>query len=240
MSEPAWGGFAASVRGPGHVRWELPNQDAWRILTEAGAEVLVVSDGMGSYRYAREGACACCLSVARASTLWAQAPAAAPEPFLRLVHALWLFLIQPHSPEDCHCTCLMAVRRQEEFFLAQLGDGMVCVCGPDGNILPFGLPEKEFSNVTEGLGRNFSLSPWKWTSIPVGDVSGILLATDGVADDLREEYAGSFAGGILDAALADGPEAVEKELAHILEDWPVPGHSDDKTIAGIFRRNRDA
>lgn len=238
MSEPAWGGFAASVRGPGHVRWDLPNQDAWRMVTKAGAEVLVVSDGMGSYRYAREGADACCRGVVAAATQWA--PAAAPEAFLRLVHALWLFLIQPHSPEECHCTCLMAVRRQREFFLAQLGDGMVCVCGPDGNSLPFGLPEKEFSNVTEGLGRNFSLDPWKWTSIPVGDVSGILLATDGVADDLKEEHAGAFGKDILDAVLEDGPEAVEKQLTALLKDWPVPGHSDDKTIAGIFRRNRDA
>lgn len=240
MSEPAWGGFAASVRGPAHVRWELPNQDAWHISCTPRAEVLVVSDGMGSYKHAREGACACCRAVAHAVSIWAEEAAAGPEAFLRLVHALWLFLIQPHSPEDCHCTCLLALRRDEEFFLAQLGDGMLCVCTEEEASLPFGLPEKEFGTATDGLGRNFSLRPWKWMFIPAGRARGIVLATDGVADDLREEYAGSFACGILDTAQADGPEAVEKDLTDILTHWPVAGHSDDKTIAGIFRRARDA
>lgn len=235
-----WHGFAASVRGPGHVRWELPNQDAWQIVDDPEGEILVVSDGMGSYKYAKEGACACCQAVVAAAKLWSQVAAARPDAFLALLHHLWLFLIQPHVPEECHCTCLLAVRRNKEFFLAQLGDGMVAVCGAEETFLPFGLPEKEFDNVTDGLGRDFSLPPWKWTIMPVDEVSGILLATDGVADDLEENHVGAFVREIMDAARTDGPASVEKELTEILESWPVAGHSDDKTIAGIFRGGLDA
>ena len=124
-------------------------------------------------------------------------------------------------------------------YICQLTNGIVCVCDAKETVLPFGMPEKEFSNTTDGLGRDFSLKPWKWTIIPTGEVSGILLATDGVADDLEEQYAGVFLRGIIDAARTDGPKVVEKDLTAILENWPVAGHSDDKTIAGIFREELD-
>ncbi len=50
---PAWGSLTASVRGASHVRTDLPNQDAVRVLAGDGVTVAAVADGHGGSRYVR-------------------------------------------------------------------------------------------------------------------------------------------------------------------------------------------
>lgn len=232
-----WLGFGATARGPGHVAAGLPNQDAWRFATGRWGCAAVVCDGMGSYRFAREGALAGCAAAIAAARLWARANGADHAAFFQMLHNIWLFMIQPLQPEECHCTCLLAIKRREDFFLAQLGDGMICVCDQDRNYVPFGLPEKDFSNATYGLGRVLRLDEWQWTTIPAESVCGIALATDGVADDLYEDAAADWVAEYIDMAVEDGRKATVENLKKFFQEWPVAGHTDDKTVACIYRRD---
>jgi hypothetical protein len=60
----------------------------------------------------------------------------------------------------------------------------------------------------------------------------LLLATDGVSEDLEPDRIGDLAAWVVDelACLAQPGRA----LAHELRNWPVPHHQDDKTLLALW------
>ena len=233
----AWQAFGASVRGPAHEREGRPNQDAWGAWHGRAGSVLVVCDGLGSRPHADVGARAACHVAPRAVRAWAAAPKAPDRTRLALVHSLWRLAVSPYDEAECATTCLLAYAEPEgSLFLAQLGDGLVAARLPSGELRRIPPVDYGFGNVTSGLGIPGALRDWQTTRIAVAPPgTHVVLATDGVADDLDPERVDAFVQYVYDTYAPMRARARSPRCAGELRRWPVPYHQDDKTVALLWR-----
>lgn len=225
--------FGATVRGPSHASSGERNQDAWAHGRVRTMRVVVVSDGMGSRPYARDGAHAACKAVVDAVRQWCRHPAAPLDVLLGLVHLLWRARVAPREPRDCACTCLFAALEPDgSGVAAQLGDGLVLVREPHGVHSLSSRSEDSFANETAALGVTARIGAWRHRRFDKGSKT-LVLCTDGVADDLLPDRLPEFVDWLVDEVQEDGPSKRRYRLARALRDWPTPKHLDDKTIAVI-------
>ncbi len=230
-----WKSFGASVIGPGHITTSKPNQDAWTAFHHVWGDGIVVSDGLGSKPFSDFGSKAACRAVVHAVLAY-QGKIKPEDIFLfdQIKHK-WLTLIAPLEPGDCAATCLFAFRLDDGMVrIGMLGDGLAAAVKTDGMVLSLSDEKAEsFSNITTALSPRVTEKDWRWLSIPEGECSSIVLCTDGVADDLTDIH-----GFIKEFACAYrnlSAVSAARRTREILENWPTPKHSDDKTIACLFR-----
>jgi hypothetical protein len=114
--------------------------------------------------------------------------------------------------------------------VGQLGDGLAAVSSPTGNVHV--LAERAgFSNETEALGTP-APAVWSTHRDPVAQPGTVvLLATDGVSDDLIAERLADFIGMIVSEFSPLPPRPRWTALQRELTAWPTPRHLDDKTLA---------
>jgi serine/threonine protein phosphatase PrpC len=236
-----WHGWGVSRIGPGHRRAGLPNQDAWLLRRTPLGELLVVADGLGSRALSHLGARAACGAAIEALAL-TQVRGAAPdsEILLAALHARWLERVWPHDPRACATTCLLALRSGPVLLLAQLGDGMVMACGAGagpGLLLPSRVDD--FGNQTECLRERHAPLAWRVARLGAADWAGVLLCTDGIADDLTPGQETAFVHAVLAQARGSSARAQRRAARRWLDEWPVPGHTDDKTIGCLLAPTED-
>ncbi len=220
----------ASVVGPAHRRLGKPCEDAWSLRQFRGFATLAVSDGLGSRDGARAGARAACLTAHQVGKLWLQVPNAKPDDFVRLLEPLWRLRLGDVDPSAYAATVLFAGIRPDGSGAAfQLGDGLLCWEEADGTFRRLSGSPKSFGNETPALGpgNNGPL----WSHAPISDWASILLATDGVADDLREEGLPSFLKTMATEVSNQDRNSAQRWLRSELRNWATPNHLDDKTIA---------
>ena len=229
-----WMSWGLSRRGATHVRLGIPCQDAWFSCHARWGDLAVVCDGMGSCREARRGAQAACRAVVTAARRFAVQDGACPEDLLGRIYAQWRLFLLPFPPRDCRTTCLFALRSRGRMLFAQLGDGMLVACG-NGRASPvFPDSDKDFVNITTGLGERFLPEQWQLLSLPEAEVDAVLLTTDGLADDIEEDMKGEFALDILAEARMMRATSRAAWLREILDSWTATGPSDDKTIVCLY------
>jgi len=219
----------ASVRGPLHLRAGAPCEDRWLAHQDARGTVLAVADGVGSRLAARAGAVAATRAVRQAWRHWSVSPCGSAEDLVRLVEVLWRLALGPLPPNDAATTCLMcAMPSSREGVFAQLGDGLAgTLRGED--FLRVGAARGGFGSETLALGVPHGLRDWILTPLPLlGAGDAVLLATDGVSDDLVEGRLGPFARWMVDEVR--GAPRAGLRVAAKLRAWPVPRHLDDKTL----------
>jgi serine/threonine protein phosphatase PrpC len=235
-----WQWCGASVRGRGHERDGTPNQDAWSVRATADRVILAVCDGLGSKPHSDVGAKSGCRAAQAAASAWCARPGASWELLVRLLHARWALDIHPHAPADAAATCLLAVARQgSATLLAQLGDGLVLLARTDGTVEELEGGRSGFSNQTSALGAARSAHEWnvrEAAALAPGDA--LLVATDGVSDDLLPGRKHAFAMHLLESCRAGGALDGDRLRAQ-LDDWPVPNHTDDRTLVLCSLRGDD-
>ena len=221
-----WNSWGCSVRGPRHKRESLPNQDAWKAMAYSWGNVLAVSDGLGSKPLSDIGSKAACNAVINAARHFAARPLAQIETIPPLIHSLWRVNLGPYYVRDCCATCLFAIQISDRIILGRLGDGLIAALG-DQNTPVFMTDEKEdsFSNITDCLSENFYNKQWELRELKASLYPRIMLCTDGVSEDLTVEGREFFSTEVF----KNGSNL--SELRRALVEWPVPGHSDDKTVA---------
>ncbi|MFC1997827.1 PP2C family serine/threonine-protein phosphatase, partial [Chloroflexota bacterium] len=224
--------FGVTVNGPFHRQNKDTNQDAWLGRCRAEHTFITVADGLGSKTHSAIGAKMACLAVSDATRIWSDSNSSLSDIF-RLIKILWEIKIAPHSPRDCATTCLFAlVRYGKDVIIAGLGDGLGVIRHPNGNMNYVISRETEFSNLTTGLGLDHKIEDWnvrRFNELPFG--SAIMLATDGIADDLLPERVPDFIKFLIDEFGHKPPKDRYFALRKILFDWPTPNHQDDKTLA---------
>lgn len=228
-----WG---CTVRGPLHASEHRPNQDAWIARRYAWGGLIAVADGLGSKPLSDLGARAACRACAHAANLCCRGGAIPGEQMARVLLERWLYLLREHKASDCATTCLFAFLQREHLFLGRLGDGMIAALSPDGSDDVLLVDEKEgsFANFTRSLHAGTKPGEWEFRTLPANRYESVLLCTDGVADDLRDEMRLGFARA-LTHTYADVPRnEARRELRYHLKHWPRPGHTDDKTIALMY------
>lgn len=230
-----WNAMGASVQGPEHRRTGLPNQDAWMSRITCGASLAVVCDGLGSRPQSAKGSRAACFAVADAVRQWAAQPNVPPELLLRLVHAIWNVRVHAIGRDACATTCLFAVVTKDgRLLLAQLGDGLVMLKTPQGTTT-LEPPSDRFGNATTGLGIAADVREWRFHfESNFSGAASILLATDGVADDLLPEKRTDFLTFLVNQYAEQPARQRAQAIAKQLRAWPTPRHLDDKTVAVLW------
>lgn len=227
----SWSYAGASVRGPGHAGLQLPNQDAWLVRINGKEMCAVVSDGLGSKPFSDFGAQMACKAAAHAVAVWRRNREAPHQSLLRILHSVWSAWIAPRKESDCAATCLFVHSDGERTVLAQLGDGMVAYGSPEKGFEVFPIPERDFSSETTGLGVCLDLKEWRIASTEHVECDfSILLASDGVSEDLLPDRLNEFIGFCSDRYLGESSRRRAGLLAQDLRNWPTPGHADDKTL----------
>ena len=157
---------------------------------------------------------------------------------LRLIHANWLVKIAPYSSSDCSATCLFAIQIEGIITLGRLGDGMIAALGEteENHLILSDNKQDSFSNYTNSLQQEFKPDQWETATIESAACNAVVLCTDGISDDLLPEKQMIFAQELYSTYADLESEERKRDLKRWLNEWPVPGHSDDKTIACLFKK----
>jgi len=237
MLDQLWNSWGLSVIGPLHVKVGMPNQDSWMARRYKWGNVVVVSDGLGSKAHSDHGSKAACLAVLEAAKSFRNNPDAHIVDILRLIHANWLVRIAPYSSSDCSATCLFVIRIEGKITLGRLGDGMIAALGETGaDYFILNNKKDSFLNCTDSLQQEFKPDQWETVTIESAAYNAVVLCTDGISDDLLPGKQIIFAQELYSTYVDLESEERKKDLKRWLNGWPVPGHSDDKTIACLFKK----
>jgi serine/threonine protein phosphatase PrpC len=152
------------------------------------------------------------------------------------IHADWLKAVAPLSPKDVATTILFArVSGEGNVHAAQLGDGLLLLryAGKFHCITP---ERTGYGNQTQALETTLAPDQWHVFSgnftLP-GD--GVVLLSDGVADDLEPEQLAEFVDALYQALSTKNRRRGRRWIHSELVNWATPMHGDDKTLAAIFR-----
>ncbi len=225
---------AASVRGPAHVNEGLPCQDAWLAVASPRASLAVVCDGMGSRPRSREGSRAATLAVRDAWRLWQRSSVGVVEDLIRIVEAAWRLRLGLVPAAEAATTCLFyAEDRHGRAAQAQLGDGLIARRSAAGKVAVHPSRSEGFG-LTHALGTPHSMAEWSVALVePLAPQERLVLASDGVAEDLDPRRIGDLAAWVVDELGASRKPA--SALARELRNWPVPQHRDDKTLLVMWK-----
>lgn len=239
---PSFGTLGVSMRGPAHAREGVPCEDHWSVHHRKGMTTIAVSDGMGGCSAAREAARAACKVAHDCALVWSRGARAVPEDFMALFALMWKMWLGDRDVREFGATLLIAVIRNDgEAQLFQLGDGLVGWLLEDETFHRLQDRESGFSNLTCGVGDATKSSAWRHACLKAEpDWRVIVLATDGVADDLREDALPSFLGLLATEAISNGAAETRAWLRSEFRNWPTPKHLDDKTLAICWRKPSNA
>lgn len=224
----------ASVNGPRHLDLGESNQDAMALTGCRGGWIAAVADGLGSRARSDVGARSACQvsrRILRAASSSFNLPATLP-----LIHQQWLEAIEPTTPRDAATTLLFGrVTAEGDVRAAQLGDGLLLVrcAGEFRRVTP---DRTAYGNQTWALESTHVQDKWNTTQgrlTEPGD--GVVLMTDGVADDLEPAQLADFFDALYQDLSTRNRRRGRRWLQSELNDWATPLHSDDKTLAAIFR-----
>lgn len=226
--------FGVSVCGPRNKSETRTNQDSCFTGRGSFGHLIVVADGLGSRPASSVGARAACAVVRQAVRLWpGAANAADPAHLVRLVEVLWRLRLAPRSPAECATTCMFALREATGYLvLAGLGDGLAALRKSDKSVTTYGgRREADFGDETRALGAPHRIEDWWIATDPPGSRRAVVLTTDGVADDLEPARVDGFVEWLVSEVGQLRASARSRRLRRELENWPIPDHADDKTVA---------
>jgi hypothetical protein len=96
--------------------------------------------------------------------------------------------------------------------------------------------QDSFSNFTNSLQQEFVPDQWETATIESAVCNAVVLCTDGISDDLLQEKEYEFAKEFVREYSKMRVYKRKLKIKRMLHKWPVPGHSDDKTIACLFKK----
>lgn len=225
----------ASVAGPGHVQSGQPNQDALSLRGWQGGWIAAIADGLGSKPFSSQGArwaVQCAQRVLRHPD-WSHA---SDREVVSAIYRLWLSGVSAIDPGSGAATLLIAACQADGLVrLFQIGDGLILVRTASG--MQVITPDRTgFGNQTAALGVTRSWSSWTTASVQLsqpGDL--VLLMTDGISDDVDACHLEDFAVTVRRELAKRTRRGCRSWLRHEMTHWATPGHSDDKTMAMIFK-----
>lgn len=223
-----------SKRGPAHIKNKLPNQDNYLCYQSRNFALIVVSDGLGSKSFSHIGSRGACKAVLQATKCFVKNKTTTSiKDFFEMISSFWESNLYGHKAEDCSATCLFVLATKNRIFVARLGDGMICAVGKSSDKDKVFSDAKKgcFSNETYSLSNSNLLTVWEYESLPIDDYSSVLIATDGISADIESGKEIDFSKELIESLHGKFYFAKKRILSQLMKKWPVPKHSDDKTIA---------
>jgi hypothetical protein len=219
-----WLTFAAAVPGrPGHVC-----EDAALAVEDA----VVVADGLGSTgigarasRLAVDLALGNLLTDARSGT-----PVATLGELFRERYA-----VAVAQDRAVATTCLFAFATPGRVLVGQVGDGLAAVLRCDGSVFLLEDGRGVFANVTDSL----PLVAPRIEAFAPDTVSAVLLATDGVADDLIHDAIPALVRALRDLLIEEGPVHAGERIREWLFAWKTRSSNDDRAVGLLVHHIRE-
>lgn len=225
-----------SLIGASHLRRRERNQDAVKLRRYGYGCVAAVADGVGSQRFSAFGSRAAVEAVHQVFCAYVRGDVKRIQ-ITRTIAQRYVELVKPQYREEAATTCIFAAHLYKEgLFLGQMGDGICCGFV---NGAPFFLGEKEetFSNLVAPLSADGQepVQSWQTRFISGGRLHSIelMLATDGVSEDLLPGREAVFVRHLIGILTAQDKKTRRERLRQVLEQWETPLSQDDKTI-GLY------
>lgn len=234
--------YGISKIGPGHIRENLPNQDSFFVKNFGSYSLLVVSDGMGSKKHADIGSKATCKAVYKALAHYVYTQRRHHKKnrnLFSMIREEWLKLIALYNPKDCSATCLFVLHSKRRCLAAMLGDGLIYLKGKNEIHSKILIDEKndDFSNSTVSMSDSNYLNEWRFESISTEKIDSVLITSDGISSDLAQGKEFEFADELLKDLKKEKVLSNKKAyIQNMIVNWPVPKHSDDKTVVVMESR----
>lgn len=229
--------LGAGVPGRAHLERGTGSQDALRLRRYGYGCIAAAADGVGLHRYAEYGSRAAVQAVHEVFCAYVRGDVNR-RCITRTIAARYGTLVKPRYRTQADTTCIfLAHIYKEGLYLGQVGDGICCGFL---NGAPFSLGEKEeeFTNLVVPLSASGGGTAPRWRTrfIPREKLRSaeLMLATDGVSEDLLPGREAAFARWLLEETADRDRKAGEKKLQTILERWETPLSRDDKTV-GLYR-----
>jgi len=232
MSGNKWKGWAVSVAGPSHILNNVPNQDSCIVKKFSWGIVGVVCDGLGSKQYSHIGSRALVDAVVETAKLFDfEKDIALFEPLLK---SLWDMNIAPYSEEETSTTLLFVIVKNKKIYVGRVGDGAIVLFGK--NTLLDEENKDAFTNFTVPFGRSEKIN---WKVYEEADIDYIVMCSDGISEDIKRDKLFDFFKTYVENYKNMSPWKRSYEIKTWLENWPVRGHSDDKTIVTLLNKGRE-
>ena len=225
-----WKGWGVSEIGPYHIKNGIPNQDSFLFKKFNWGVVGVVCDGLGSKRYSHIGSKQLCQAVVQSVKIFDFNKDL--KLFNDILKYIWKMNIYPLMENEALSTVLFVVIKNNKVYIANSGDGGIIILGKKDVVLN---NDGIFSNVTSPFGYE----KLNWKIYEEKDIEAILLCTDGVYDDLKKEKIVEFTRNYINYYKNLFPVKRAKDIKNMLRNWPVKGHSDDKTILALYKEKNE-
>lgn len=208
------------------------NQDYYCVANSPAGLVLALSDGVGSCELSHFGARALCESVIELS-FECLCKIDDPKNFLERLNARWVKKLRGLDVNECACTALFVVVKDNRFSMFHLGDGAAVVMADGVPAVTLDAKEDGFRNCTDAMERELFFKDWKIITRTFKDLRGVYLSSDGVGldQDTVFRYA-DFADRFFDEYADLSSDEIECKIESWLKNWDG---SDDKTIAFALR-----
>lgn len=227
-----YGGFSAI--GQTHLNIGLPNQDSFGIYRSKKRKkelVLVISDGIGSHKHSDIGSMAIVKAVTKnAHLLYDRSN---KNNFIKKTMKSFFKIISPYKPEECGTTCIFSAIFKDRICFGQIGDGICCYkINEEFHIL--NEKSSDFLNETMSVTVKNSINRWDIKFYNHPNPLQIMMATDGIADDLVPDMRETFLQRLNDATQCKSRKKIEVLIKQLFDNWERPMSYDDKTLLLCF------
>lgn len=233
MNGNIWSGWGVSQIGPLHIKNNIPNQDAYVVKQFSWGIIGIVCDGLGSKSYSHIGSNALVKSVVQASKIF-DFDAKDRVLFEPLVRDLWQMNINPYTADETATTLLFGIVKNKKIYIGRVGDGAIAVLGTNSRLIEE--DKDSFTNYTTPFGRETLI---EWKIYAEEEVDNIVLCSDGISEDIKKERMLDFFKNYVSNYKKLSPLKRNKEIKKWLENWPVRGHTDDKTIVTLIKESNE-
>ena len=232
MNGNIWSGWGVSEIGPLHIKENIPNQDSFIVKKYSWGIVGVVCDGLGSKKYSHIGSKSLVNAITKAAQLFDfEKDINLFEP---LVKSLWDINIFPYTHNETSTTLLFSIVKNNKVYIGRVGDGAIVVFGKESLLLE---EDKDmFTNYTTPFGRDQKI---QWYIFDDSEIDSIVMCSDGISEDLKKDKLFDFFKNYTDNYKNMQPNKRVYEIKQWLKNWPVKGHSDDKTIVSLVKANNE-
>lgn len=215
------------------------NQDAYRIGADAEKQLayIIVADGLGSCKFSDKGS----EKIADIIEKWIldKLPGYAflsdnvANIMAKKIVAEWNVAYNLDEIYDYDTTVHLAVFYRGSILVGGIGDGMALL-SYDRLVCKDHIDKKNlFSNVTNSMCSMDVMELLDFEIIPADSYENqaiVILATDGIADDLIPEKKLTLPEYFQEVLSESGIKNLQEELEEWISDWATENHGDDKTL----------
>ena len=211
--------------GPSHIKNGQPNQDSFLIRLNDFLKVFAVADGLGSHKYSKKGSRAVCRAVLKTFKSFSEG-VIKEEDITGAIEKNYRAALKKRHKSKAGTTCVFCVIFGDVLYVGQAGDGVCCI-DIDGAFKRTAPKGGDFTNEVHALSGDREFNAWKFRRINIAAAKKIeiMLATDGVSEDILPDKMQGFMQYVFKRAFAE-----KRGLKKLLDGWSLPASSDDKTI----------